>query len=239
MNLPQHVAVIMDGNGRWATQRHLPRVAGHQQGLESVRAVIAACLKHGVSYLTLFTFSSENWQRPETEINVLFSILLRSLRVETKSLHKNQVCLKIIGDKTPFSPELLAAINEAELLTKDNSKLRLNIAFNYGGRWDIVNAARVLGEKVSSQQLNPQDISEETFKEELAFADCPDPELLIRTGGESRISNFLLWQFAYTELYFSDLYWPDFREAQFEEALTVYGGRQRRFGSIKEAIELC
>lgn len=237
MQYPSHVAIIMDGNGRWAKQRLLPRVAGHQQGLESVRAVISACLKWNIPCLTLFTFSSENWTRPKSEVNFLFDILLRTLRTEIKSLQENQVCLKIVGDKSVFSTDLKNAIAEAEQLTQDNQKLRLNIAFNYGGRWDIVNAARILSEKVAAKTLKPSDISEELLQAHLSLSDCPEPDLLIRTSGEYRISNFLLWQFAYTELYFTNTYWPDFRENQFEEALKAFSHRHRRFGCIGEAVE--
>lgn len=237
MNLPKHVAIIMDGNGRWAKRRLLPRVAGHQQGVESVRAVISACLKKEIPYLTLFTFSSENWRRPEGEINFLFSIFLRSLRNETQALHDNNIRLKIIGDKTCFSEELQMAINDAEKLTEKNTKLQLNIAFNYGGRWDVVEAARQLAAKVQRGEIKPEEISENSFRQHLALADCPEPDFLIRTSGEYRISNFLLWQFAYTELYFTDTYWPDFRETQFEEALDSYRTRKRRFGQVDEQIK--
>jgi len=234
MGIPRHVAIIMDGNGRWAKQRLLPRIAGHQQGVESVRAVISACVKKGVSCLTLFTFSSENWGRPESEVNFLFGIFLRSLRTETKTLHENGVRLKIIGDTSCFSEELQTAIAVSETLTAENTKLQLNIAFNYGGRWDILEATRQLSQRVLEGELNPTQISEAVFREHLALADCPEPDFLIRTSGEYRISNFLLWQFAYTELYFTSTFWPDFREAQFEEALKAYTQRQRRFGYIVE-----
>ncbi len=234
---PKHVAIIMDGNGRWAKQRLLPRVAGHQKGLGSVRAIISACIKKDISVLTLFTFSSENWRRPETEVKFLFGIFLKSLRDELRELHENNIKLKIVGDTSAFSEELQTAIQEAENLTKNNTKLQLNIAFNYGGRWDILQATRALGRSVAKGELNPEDISEENFRSHLSLADCPEPDLLIRTSGEYRISNFLLWQFAYTELYFTDTYWPDFREPQFEEALKAYHKRQRRFGSSSEQIE--
>ncbi len=236
-NFPKHVAIIMDGNGRWAKKRLLPRVAGHQQGVESVRAVISACLKKEIPFLTLFTFSSENWRRPEGEINFLFSIFLRSLRQETKALHENNVCLKVIGDKSCFSEELKTAITEAEQLTEKNTKLHLNIAFNYGGRWDVVEATRALAKKVARGEIEPDEISENVFRQHLTLADSPEPDFLIRTSGEYRISNFLLWQLAYTELYFTDTYWPDFREAQFEEALHSYTSRKRRFGQLDEQVK--
>jgi len=234
MKLPRHVAIIMDGNGRWAKKRLLPRVAGHQQGLESVRAVITACVKKEIACLTLFTFSSENWRRSENEVSFLFGIFLRSLRNETKVLHENNIRLKIVGDRSGFSEELKAAIVTSEQITEKNTGLKLNIAFNYGGRWDIVEASRALAKQVAAGALLPEDISAENFSEHLAFGDCPEPDLFIRTSGEYRISNFLLWQLAYTELYFIDTYFPDFREAQFEDALTAYAKRQRRFGFSEE-----
>lgn len=236
MELPKHVAIIMDGNGRWAKQRLLPRIAGHQQGVESIRSVVETVIKNNIPYLTLFTFSSENWRRPDSEINFLFGIFLKSLKNETKTLHENNICLKIIGDVTAFSQELQEAIREAETLTKNNTTLRLNIAFNYGGRWDIVEACRQLSTKFLNHELNPHDITEAVFSQYLALSDCPDPDLLIRTSGEYRISNFLLWQLAYTELYITGTYWPDFREAQLIEALEAYTKRQRRFGYSSEQL---
>ncbi len=237
MDLPKHVAIIMDGNGRWAKQRLLPRVAGHQQGVESVRAIIEAAAKRGIPYLTLFTFSSENWRRPESEIHFLFSLFLKSLKNELKTLHENQIRLKVIGDRSAFPGELRAAIQEAETLTQDNRKMQLNIAFNYGGRWDILEATRQIAEAIRANHLQPAQITDEIFAKQLALSDCPDPDLLIRTSGEYRISNFLLWQLAYTELYFTETYWPDFREAQFEAALQSYAKRQRRFGYSSEQLE--
>lgn len=236
MNLPRHVAIIMDGNGRWAKKRLLPRVAGHQQGLESVRAIITACVKKEISCLTLFTFSSENWRRSENEVSFIFGIFLRSLHNETKTLHENNIRLKIIGDRSAFSEELKTAIFEAEQLTEKNTGLKLNIAFNYGGRWDIIEATRALGKKIAAGELLPDQISAENFSKQLSLSDCREPDLLIRTSGEYRVSNFLLWQLAYTEMYFTETYFPDFREAQFEEALTAYAKRQRRFGSSGEPL---
>jgi undecaprenyl diphosphate synthase len=237
MNLPQHIAIIMDGNGRWAKKRLLPRIAGHQQGVESVRAVMTACVKRAIPCLTLFTFSSENWRRSEAEVSFIFGIFLRSLRSETKTLHENNVRLTIVGDRSTFSEELKIAIVEAEKLTAQNTGLRLNIAFNYGGRWDIVEATRALGKKIAAGKLLPDEISAEDLTQHLSLADCPEPDFLIRTSGEYRISNFLLWQLAYTELYFTETYWPDFREAQLEEALLAYSKRQRRFGAEESAID--
>lgn len=236
MKMPRHVAIIMDGNGRWAKKRLLPRVAGHQQGLESVRAIITTCVKKEIPCLTLFTFSSENWRRSENEISFIFGIFLRSLRNETKALHENNIRLKIIGDRSAFSDELKSAISDAEKTTEQNTGLKLNIAFNYGGRWDIVEASRKVAEQVASGTLKPEEISADIVNQHLSLADYPEPDLLIRTSGEYRISNFLLWQLAYTELYFTDTYFPDFREAQFEEALSSYAKRQRRFGSSGEQL---
>jgi len=238
MELPQHIAIIMDGNGRWAKKRLLPRIAGHQQGMESVRAMISHCSKIKIPYLTLFAFSSENWRRPESEISFLLGLFLKSLKGELKALAENNVRLRIIGEKTRFSKELQNAIEEAEVLTENNKGLMLNIAFNYGGKWDIVQAAQKLCDKVVKQELNISEINEEVFQDHLCLSDCPMPDLLIRTSGEYRISNFLLWQFAYAELYFTDTLWPDFREAQLEEALKTYNSRQRRFGYIEEQLEI-
>jgi undecaprenyl diphosphate synthase len=202
--------------------------------------VISVCVKQSIPALTLFTFSSENWRRPESEVSFLFGIFLKSLKSEMQALHKNKVRLKIIGDTTEFSEELRNAIHEAETLTQSNSGLALNIAFNYGGRWDIVSATRGIAQRVIQGDLDPNKISEEDVRTHLTLSDCPEPDLLIRTSGEYRISNFLLWQLAYTELYFTDIYWPDFREPQFEEALKAYAERQRRFGAseLKYDIEL-
>jgi undecaprenyl diphosphate synthase len=236
MKLPMHVAIIMDGNGRWAKQRLLPRVAGHQQGAESARVIITACAKKKIPYLTLFAFSSENWKRPAGEVHFLLDLFLKSLKSEIDELHKNQIRLKIIGDKTRFSHELQRAITFAEELTHENRGLQLNIALNYGGRWDIVQATQTLCKKVTSGELDPQTISEDSFKSYLSLADCAEPDLLIRTSGEYRLSNFLLWQFAYSELYFAETLWPDFRETQFEAALKSFAERQRRFGSTEEQM---
>ena len=238
MKLPQHIAIIMDGNGRWAKKRLLPRIAGHQQGMESVRAMVSHCSKMKIPYLTLFAFSSENWRRPESEISFLLGLFLKSLKGELKALAENNVRLRIIGDKTRFSKELQNAIEKAEVLTENNKGLMLNIAFNYGGKWDIVQAAQKLCDKVVRQELNISEINEEVFEDHLCLSDCPMPDLLIRTSGEYRISNFLLWQFAYAELYFTDTLWPDFREAQLDEALKTYNSRQRRFGYIEEQLEI-
>lgn len=236
---PKHVAIIMDGNGRWATRSHLPRVAGHQQAIKSLRAVVTACVKKEIPVLTLFAFSSENWQRPETEVNFLLGLILKSIRAEMDNLHKNNIRFRIIGDCTAFSEELQSVLKQAELLMQYNTGLQLNFALNYGGRWDIVQATKALCTEVATGQLSIDKIphiTETVFAKHLALSDYPDPDLLIRTSGEQRISNFLVWHFAYTELYFTDTLWPDFREADLEAAFLAYSKRQRRFGKTSEQM---
>lgn len=234
---PRHVAIIMDGNGRWARRRHLPRVAGHRVGLEAVRKTIKACVSHGVEVLTLFAFSSENWRRPKEEVGLLMNLFMNALDSEVKKLHKNGVRLRIIGDVAGFSLELQQRIRAAEELTRENSVLHLNIAANYGGRWDITQACRSLAEEVAAGTLRCEAISEELLRGRLSLSGLPEPDLFIRTGGEQRVSNFLLWQLAYSELYFTDLLWPAFDEAAFAEALQSFAGRQRRFGRTGEQVE--
>ena len=236
-NVPRHIAIIMDGNNRWAKKRFLPGIAGHKAGANAVRAVIRACVQHQVEALTLFAFSSENWQRPITEVNALMELFLFSLRREIKQLHKHNIRLRIIGDKTAFSADIQQGIADAEALTASNSGLQLNIAANYGGRWDIVNAAKQLAKQVAEGQLQPDQIDEACFNQAVSLSDLPAPDLCIRTAGEQRISNFLLWQFAYTEFYYSSLLWPDFREDALTEAIIDYSGRQRRFGKTSEQVE--
>jgi len=236
-NVPRHVAIIMDGNGRWGRQRHLPRVAGHRVGLEAVRKTINCCVEAGVEVLTLFAFSSENWRRPKDEVGVLMNLFMTALQSEVKKLHKNAVRLRVIGDVSAFSPELQKRITESEQLTKNNNGLQLNIAANYGGRWDITQACRTLVEEVAAGRLQSADITPEMIQQNLSLSDLPEPDLFIRTGGEQRISNFLLWQLAYTELYFTDLLWPDFDKAAFNEALQSYACRQRRFGRTGDQVE--
>ena len=238
MSMPTHIAIIMDGNGRWASARHLPRIAGHQQGVESVRAVIEACLKKEIACLTFFGFSSENWRRPKTEVDFLLGLFGRLLKSEVKALSENGVRLRVIGDRSVFPESLKAAVQEAEAQTRSGTRLNLSIAFNYGGRWDLVQAMKQLASKVQCGDLNPECIDEQSISQHLALADLPEPDLLIRTSGEYRISNFLLWQCAYTELYFSDVFWPDFREAQLETALIAYAHRERRFGNIVEDTDV-
>ena len=234
--LPRHVAIIMDGNGRWAQRRLLPRHAGHRAGLKSVRSVVEQCANRGIEVLTLFAFSSENWGRPQKEVSQLMELFMSALRGEIKRLQKNRVRLRIIGERSAFSEKLQARIAEAERLTADNDRLLLQIAANYGGRWDITQAARGLARRVQQGELQPEEIGENELAAELSFPDRPDPDLFIRTGGEQRISNFLLWQCAYSELYFTDRLWPEFGAVEFERALAEFSQRQRRFGKIGEQV---
>jgi len=235
--VPRHVAIIMDGNGRWAKQRGRPRTAGHREGVKSVRAVVEESVRRGVETLTLFAFSSENWRRPRTEVNILMELFMTALRSEARRLHENGVCLRIIGERGAFPEKLQHRIAEAEALTAANTKLHLQVAANYGGRWDIVRAARRLVAEVQSGRLDPAWIDERRLAEHLSFPDLPEPDLFIRTGGEQRLSNFVLWQSAYSELYFSDLLWPDFDAAAYGQALDDYAQRQRRFGLTGDQLE--
>lgn len=235
--LPRHVAIIMDGNGRWAKKRFLPRFAGHQKGIESVRAVIKSCVKHNIEVLTLFAFSSENWRRPKEEVNALMKLFIKALQNEVSELHENNIRLCFIGARDGFSEQLQILIDNAEKLTVHNTGLNLVIAANYGGRWDIAQAAKKLAEQVQMGKLQLEEIDEEKLSHVLSLSDLPAPDLFIRTGGEQRISNFLLWQLAYAEMYFSDVLWPDFNEKIFEEALTSFAKRQRRFGLTGDQVE--
>lgn len=234
--VPRHVAIIMDGNGRWALRRHLPRTAGHRAGVKSVRAVVEESVRQGVAALTLFAFSSENWRRPKAEVNLLMELFLSALRAEVKRLDENGVCLRIVGDRTAFPEKLQRRIAEAEEVTRGNDAMVLQIAANYGGRWDMVRAARRLAVEVRDGRLSPEDLNEELVAARLSFPDLPDPDLFIRTGGERRLSNFLLWQTAYSELYFSDLMWPDFGAEAYSQALADFARRQRRFGLTGEQV---
>lgn len=235
--VPRHVAIIMDGNNRWAKKRLLPGVAGHKAGVSAVRAVVKTCAEAGVEVLTLFAFSSENWQRPVDEVGALMELFLMALRREVRKLDENAIRLRIIGDRSRFHPELQAAMREAENLTAGNKGLLLQVAANYGGQWDITQAAQRLAREVQAGHLVPDDITPELIQGCLTTGDQPLPDLCIRTGGEHRISNFLLWQLAYAELYFSDLYWPDFKSAAMREALADYATRQRRFGKTSEQVQ--
>jgi undecaprenyl diphosphate synthase len=236
-NLPRHVAIIMDGNGRWAKKRFLPRYAGHPAGVESVRQAVQLCTDLGIEVLTLFAFSSENWRRPQQEVGLLMELFIKVLDQEAEKLHRRNVRLKIIGDRSAFSSKLQDYITRSEALTKNNTGLQLIIAANYGGRWDIVQATQKLAVQVQKGLLNPQDITSEHLNQMTSLADVPEPDLFIRTGGEQRISNFLLWQLAYTEFYFTDTLWPDFKRDAFKLALSSFASRQRRFGQTGEQVE--
>ncbi|SET17827.1 Undecaprenyl pyrophosphate synthetase [Nitrosomonas marina] len=231
---PKHIAIIMDGNGRWARKRYLPRMAGHKQGVETVRNVIKSCSDHGVEYLTLFAFSSENWRRPADEVSFLMQLFAGALEQEISKLHENGIRFKVIGDISRFESRIIQFIKKGEQLTANNSKLTLTIAANYGGRWDIMQAIRQMME--NSSEL-PIQFDEENLAQYLSMYYAPEPDLFIRTGGECRISNFLLWQLAYTELYFTDTLWPDFDENEFNLAIQSYQQRERRFGQTSEQIQ--
>ena len=227
---PRHVAIIMDGNGRWAAERRLPRVEGHRRGVESVRRIIEASKDLGVTHLTLFSFSSENWSRPVEEINDLFGLLRRFIRRDLADLHKNGVRIRIIGSRSELDNDIQRMLDDAVELTKENTALNLTIAFNYGSRDEIARAAGRIAEAVKKGELAPEDMTEECFASYLDTGGLPDPDLLIRTSGELRLSNFLLWQLAYAEFVFVDTYWPDFNKAHFEEAIAEFQRRNRRFG---------
>jgi undecaprenyl diphosphate synthase len=236
IQLPRHVAIIMDGNGRWAARRHMPRHLGHRAGVKATRRVIECCINDQIKALTLFAFSSENWRRPEREVGQLMELFLSTLQREVKSLHQHQVRTRFIGDCRAFSEKLQAQLRQVEELTRDNAGLNLNVAINYGGRWDITEAARRIAERVEAGALRAADVTVESLAAELSLSDLPEPDLFIRTGGEQRISNFLLWQLAYTELYFTDCLWPDFDKAALDAAFQAYAGRQRRFGRTGDQV---
>ena len=235
-SVPRHVAVIMDGNGRWARQRHLPRVAGHRRGVEAVRSIVRACVERGVSYLTLFAFSSENWRRPEDEVSILMDLFVRALEQEVAKLHENGIRFKVAGDLARFDRRIRELITEGEALTASNSRLTLTVAANYGGRWDIAQAARRYFAANPGAAREGAGFTPEAIEPFLAMAYAPEPDLFIRTGGEQRVSNFLLWQLAYTELYFTPLLWPDFDSAAFDVAIEWYRERERRFGRTSEQV---
>ncbi len=230
---PRHVAIIMDGNGRWAKQFGKFRISGHKAGVKAVKQAVRFAVSQQIEVLTLYAFSSENWRRPEQEVSALMELFMFALDREVKIIHKYNVSLHIIGDTSRFSKKLQEKIRRAEKLTEKNSGLVLNIAANYGGRWDIVQATQILAEKVQQHQLAPKDISEELFSQQVCLSALPTVDLLIRTGGEYRISNYLLWQIAYAELYFTDVLWPDFTEQDFEKALISFSQRERRFGGTE------
>jgi undecaprenyl diphosphate synthase len=235
-DVPRHVAIIMDGNGRWAKQRRLPRIAGHKRGVESVRATVRACVQRGIEYLTLFAFSSENWRRPPEEVTLLMQLFHGALLNEVEKLHRNQIRLKIVGDTGRFDASIRSLIDEAEKLTSQNPRLTLSVAANYGGRWDILQAlSRLASERPEALAATPLD--EQALAPYLAMSYAPEPDLFIRTGGEQRISNFLLWQLAYSELYFTDTLWPDFDGAALDQAIASFRNRERRFGRTSEQVQ--
>jgi undecaprenyl diphosphate synthase len=222
----------MDGNGRWARARGMPRQAGHRAGVKAARAVVEACGKLGVEILTLFTFSSENWKRPKEEVNGLMQLFIEALGKQVRDLHKQGIVVKFIGDRATLNDRLRARLREAEDLTRNNTRMQVNIAMSYGGRWDIVQAARSAIADVQAGHLRPEDLDEQRFAKYLSLPDTPDPDLFIRTGGETRISNFLLWNLAYTEMVFQQCLWPDFGESHLREAIESFAGRERRFGEV-------
>ncbi|MER2607176.1 MAG: isoprenyl transferase [Siculibacillus sp.] len=230
--VPAHVAVIMDGNGRWAQARGLPRTEGHRKGMETVRRIIRHASRRGIAYLTLYSFSSENWRRPAEEVGFLMGLLKFFIRRDLAELHAENVRVRVIGERADLSPDIAALLDEAEGLTRDNTGLTLVIAFNYGSRAEIVRAARLLAEKLARGEIDADAFTAEAISAELYTAEMPDPDLVIRTSGEQRLSNFLMWQAAYSELVFSPVHWPDFDEAAFDAAIDEYNGRERRFGGI-------
>jgi undecaprenyl diphosphate synthase len=232
--VPRHIAIIMDGNGRWAKHRMLPRVAGHRKGVEAVRATVRACIEHGVEYLTLFAFSSENWRRPADEVSILMQLFLRALEQEVAKLDDNDIRFKVIGDISRFEPKIRELIAAGEAVTEGNSRLTLTIAANYGGRWDIGQAVQKL---LAAEPKAARGFAPEALEPHLSMAYAPEPDLFIRTGGEQRISNFLLWQLAYTEFYFTDLLWPDFDADALGAAIDSYRQRERRFGRTSEQLQ--
>ena len=230
--VPRHIAIIMDGNGRWAKKRFLPRVAGHRKGVEAVREAVKTCIERGVEYLTLFAFSSENWRRPQEEVTVLMQLFMRALEQEVGKLHNNDIRFKVVGDLSAFDTRIVELVRQGENLTRDNKRLTLTVCANYGGRWDILQAA---------ERCRVEDpmapVTEERLSRFLSMAYAPEPDLFIRTGGEQRVSNFLLWQLAYTELYFTEALWPDFGAEALDAALDSYRRRERRFGRTSEQLK--
>ena len=237
-NVPRHVAIIMDGNGRWASGKSKPRHAGHRAGVKSVRSVVEAASQRGVEYLTLFAFSSENWARPEEEVNRLMRLFVDALRREVDELHRNHVKVTFIGALDRLQPALRDKISQAEEKTAGNTGLQLIVAIGYGGRWDIIEASRAVAKKVADGALQVDEIDETEFARSLQLGTTPDPDLLIRTGGEQRISNFLLWNLAYAELWFTDVLWPEFDAKHFDEALLFYSGKQRRYGHTGDQVKV-
>lgn len=234
---PKHIAIIMDGNGRWAKNKNQPRVAGHRAGVKTLRNLIEYAVRIKLDAMTVYAFSRENWQRPEKEVTLLMDLFMTALNSEVKDLHENNVCLTFIGDKADFSEKLQKTIKQSEDLTRDNFGLRLNIAANYSGRWDITQAVQSIGSDIVAGKLNNKQLNESLISEKLCLANIEEPDLFIRTGGEQRISNYFLWQLAYTELYFTDVLWPDFSPSELDKAINWFNNRQRRFGKTSEQIE--
>ncbi len=235
--VPQHVCIIMDGNGRWAKKRLMPRTFGHRKGVEITRRSIEFFARAGVKYLTLFAFSSENWNRPQDEVSTLMELFIQSLKENSAELNDKNIRIRFIGNREAFPEALQNQITESEALTADKHLMKLNIAANYGGQWDILNAVKTIASRVIKGELTVKQIDQASVESALSLADTPDPDLFIRTGGEQRVSNFLLWQLAYTELYFTEVLWPDFSEQEMQKALTVYSRRQRRYGKTLEQME--
>lgn len=235
--LPKHISIVMDGNGRWAKERHLPRLAGHEAGVVSAREIIQLCVEKNIQVLSLFAFSSENWYRPKEEVYFLMNLLFRILTKEVKVLHDNNVSIEFIGDQSQLNDQLQQSIQQAQRLTSKNSGLKLVIAINYGGRWDIIQAMRKIAYQIQAGKIKIEAINQKMLQQFLSLADLPEPDLFIRTSGEQRVSNFFLWQLAYSELYFPKIYWPDFRCKALEKALQHYATRQRRFGLTAEQVE--
>ncbi|MCX7088628.1 MAG: isoprenyl transferase [Methylococcales bacterium] len=235
-NNPRHIAIIMDGNGRWAQKKLMPRIIGHRAGVKAVRRIVEYCTQQGIEVLTLFAFSSENWRRPKDEVSLLMNLFMATLQTEINRLHENNIRLRFIGDIASFDAKLQAKIAAGVVQTQENTGLTLVIAANYGGRWDLAEAAKAIAADVLAGEIAITDINEDLMHQHLALADLPEPDLFIRTGGEQRISNFLLWQLAYTELYFTDALWPDFDQAALEQAIISYKGRQRRFGRTGDQV---
>lgn len=234
MSVPNHVAIILDGNGRWAKAKGLPRTAGHVQGAKTVEDICEIAYNMGINYLTVYAFSTENWSRPNDEVTALMNLLRSYMKNAIKRAQKNNMCVRVIGDKSKLAPDLIEKIDELEAITKNNTGLHFQIAINYGSRDEITRAVRKLSEKVTKGELAPEDITEERIADELDTAGLPDPDLMIRTSGEQRISNFLLWQLAYSEFYYTSVPWPDFNKAELEKAVEAYENRDRRYGRVKE-----
>lgn len=234
--LPKHIAIIMDGNGRWARKRLQPRFMGHRAGVKAVENIVRACIENKVEVLSLFAFSSENWKRPEKEVSLLMELFALALNKQVKRLHENNIRIKVIGDLSRFSPSIQQKVADAHTLTANNTRLTVVVAANYGGRWDITQATKKIATEVSAGLLAAEDVNEQTINERLSLAGLPDPDLFIRTGGEQRVSNFLLWQLAYTEFYFTETLWPDFDAVILNTAIASFSGRERRFGRTSEQL---